>query len=67
MDEEDIAWTRERIRDSILAMKLGTAVGMHPWTPEEHRRLVAMWIDGGTMLTEYKRLWIEIEEELRNG
>ena len=67
MDEEDIAWTRERIRDRILAMKLGTAVGMDPWTPEEHERLVAMWIDGDKMLPEYKRLWIEIEEELRNG
>ena len=67
MTEEDIAWTRERIRDRILAMKLGTAAGMEPWTLEDYRRLEAMWIDGDKMLPEYKRLWIEIEEELRNG
>lgn len=63
MTEEDIAWTKERIRDRLLAikLKLEADVARYPWTYEEYMRLRSLW-DG--RIADYKQLWINVEKEL---
>lgn len=64
MTEEELEWTKERIREAIIANKLGVSI---PWSNEEFDRLGGLWLDKHRNVSfEYTLLYGQIEKELSN-
>jgi hypothetical protein len=71
MTEDDLTWSKERIREALLANKLGVDV---PWTEDDLNRMVELWTVadakddyGRKVATQaYILLMNQIREELTN-
>ena len=64
MTEDDLEWSKERIREGLLATKLGVGI---PWSNSDYDRLLALWTDKNRNVTEeYRSLYAQINKELFN-
>jgi hypothetical protein len=63
MKDEDIAWSKERIREQVIARKLGVGV---PWSEADYYKLKRMWSGCEKTKARYNELRAEIEKELFN-